>query len=111
MRQKLETASLFGGMLAAVAIESVLIWWLWYTVRFTADPGAFYLGDWLGPLLPQAWLVGVTAAMIHRLALLVYEREKAHIHRHHFLRLSYAFLALASVEGCMLWIPLGRMVR
>lgn len=111
MRTKLDTAFLFGPALAAVAIECVLVGWLWHTVRFTADPSVLYLGDWLGSLLPQAWLIGVAAAMIHRLGLLVHEREKAHIHRRHFARLLYSFLALASVEGCMLWIPLARVIR
>lgn len=111
MRRKLDTASLFGATLAAVAVECALIWWLWHTARFTAYPSALFLGDWLGPLLPQAWLIGVTAAMIHRCGLMAYEREKAHVHRRHFRRLAYSFLALASVEGCMLWIPLARVIR
>lgn len=111
MRTKLDRASPFGAALAAVGIECVLVGWLWHTVRFTADPNALYLGDWLDPLLPQAWLIGITAAMIHRLGLVVYEREKAHIHRRHFRRLVYSFIALASVEGCMLWVPLARVIR
>jgi hypothetical protein len=111
MRKKLDTVFLFGATLLAVAIECALLWWRWHTMRFTAGPGAFYTGDWLGPLLPEAWLIGVTAAMIHRMGLIVYEREKMHIHRGHFRRLAYSFIALASVEGCMLWIPLVRVIR
>lgn len=111
MRKKLDTASLFGATLLAVAIECALLWWLWHTVRFSAGPVGLYLGDWLGPLLPEVWLAGVTAAMIHRLLLVVYEREKTYIHRRHLRRLAYSFLALACIEGCMLWIPLARVIR
>jgi hypothetical protein len=82
MRKKLKAGSLFGSRLAAVAA-----------------------------LLPQTWLIGVTAAMIHRLGLLVYEWKRAHIHRRHFRRLGYSFLALASAEGSRLWMPLGRMAH
>lgn len=111
MHKKLDTTFLVGATIGAVAVECALIWWLWHTVLFTAAPDAFYVNDWLGPFLPEVWLIGVTAAMIHRLGLVLYERERAHIHRRHFRRLAYSLVALASIEGCMLWIPLARLVR
>jgi hypothetical protein len=111
MRSRLETSWASGALVLAFAIEAALVWWLWRSVRLEPNPLSFYFGDWLSPLLPALSLAGVTAAMIHRLGLLIAERARADEHWRRFRRLAYSFLALASAGGSALYFSFARFVR
>ena len=111
MRTRLETCLLSGAVVAPSVMEAALVWWLWRTTLLTFSPSAFYFGDWVSPFIPGLSLAGVTAAMIHRLGLLLAQREHSGEHWHRFRRLVYPFLALASAGAPALYISFARFVR
>ena len=104
MLQKLERFACFLAALLALVVEACLVYALRLYPRATAPVNSFpYGGEWMGPTLPQCWLVGALVALFYRLVHTIdANSENWWRGRFTFLRTWRWFLALASAHGCAL---------
>lgn len=113
MFRKLESLACFGAAGSALLIEGAFVYWIRVTpitppaARFPA-----YASAWIGPTLPQCWLLGGVVALFYYLCHTTQaDAGKAGEGRRTFLRIWYWFLALASAQGCALGLNYLAMVR
>jgi len=106
MLQKLERFGCFLAALLALVVEACLVYALRLYPRATAPVNSFpYGGEWMGPTLPQCWLMGALVALLYRLWHAWRVNEGLAVQRRGgFLRTWRWFLALASAHGCALWL-------
>ncbi len=113
MLRKLENFACFLAALLALIIEACFV----YCIRVhpwaggTAEP-SLSSGQWISPTLPQCWLLGALVALFYYLCCAVQpDPLKAVQSRRTFLRIWYWFLALASAQGCALYLNYFALVR
>ena len=101
MLQKLERFACFLAALLALVVEACLVYALRLYPRATAPVNSFpYGGEWMGPTLPQCWLVGALVVLLYYLLHTWRVNEGLAVQRRRaFLRTWRWFLALASVHG------------
>ena len=101
MLQKLERFVCFSAALLALVVEACLVYAVRLYPRATAPVNSLAYGsEWIGPTLPQCWLVGALVSLLYCLwhawrvngGLAVQRRRD-------FLRTWRWFLALASMHG------------
>ena len=106
MLRKLESLVCFAAALLALLIEGCFVYWM-QICPLTARTAALstYGSQWIGATLPQCWLFGAVVALFYYLCRAIQsEPPKALQHRRTFLRTWYWFLALASAQGCALYL-------
>ena len=106
MLQKLERLACFFAALLALLIEACFVYCLrmFPPASVAAKPFASS-GGWIGPTLPQCWLAGALVALFYYLIHASRRDQKMAAHgRRTFLRTWYWFLALASAQGCTLYL-------
>ncbi len=113
MLTKLENLACFVTALLALIIEACFV----YCIRVhplaggTAEP-SLYRAQWISPTLPQCWLLGALVVLFYYLWRVVQpDPQKAVQSRRTFLRIWYWFLALASAQGCALYLNYFALVR
>ena len=101
MLQKLEWFACFLAALLALVVEACLVYALRMYPRATAPVNSFmYGGEWMGPTLPQCWLVGALVALLYYMLHAWRVNEGLAVQRRRaFLRTWRWFLTLASVHG------------
>jgi hypothetical protein len=104
MLKKLERFTCFLAALLALVVEACLVYALRMHPRVTAPVNSIpYGGEWMGPTLPQCWLVGALVALLYYLLHAWRVNEGLALPRRRaFLRTWCWFLALASAHGCAL---------
>jgi hypothetical protein len=113
MLRKLESFACFLAALLALLIEGCFV----YCMRIcpsTARTAAFsaYGSQWISPTLPQCWLLGAVVALFYYLCRgMQSDPQRAVKGRRTFLRIWYWFLALASAQGCALYLNHFMLVR
>jgi hypothetical protein len=113
MLQKLESLACFLAALLALLVEGCFVYWMW-TSPLTPRTAGFsgYGGQWMSPTLPQCWLLGAVVALFYYLCRTTQsDPQKAVEGRRTFLRIWYWFLALASVQGCALYLNYFTLVH
>ena len=106
MLQKLERLACFFAALLALLIEACFVYCLCMlpAASVAAKPFASS-GGWIGPTLPQCWLAGALVALFYYLIRPSRRDQEMAAHgRRTFLRTWYWFLALASAQGCTLYL-------
>jgi hypothetical protein len=99
MLQKLERFGCFLAALLALVVEACLVYAL-RTYPRAAVNSFPYGGEWMGPTLPECWLVGALVALLYYLLHAWRVNEGLAVQRRlTFLRTWRWFLALASVHG------------
>ena len=113
MLGKLESLVYFAAALLALLIEGCFVYWMQIcplTAR-TATLSA-YGSQWIDATLPQCWLFGAVVALFYYICRAIQsEPPKALQHQRTFLRIWYWFLALASAQGCALYLNYFALVR
>lgn len=104
MLQKFERFACFLAALLALVVEACLVYAVRKYPRATLPVNSFmYGGEWIGPTLPQCWLMGALVALVYYLMYAWRANEGLAVQRRRaFLRTWRWFLALASVHGCAL---------
>lgn len=114
MLRKLESLTLFVAAVLAVGVESSFLYWIWlHPARAVEAQSSSYVGQWISPTLPQWAMIGALLGLFYYAILTVRppDREKALQNHRTFLRLWYWFLALASVQGCALYVSYSQVVH
>src|SRR5712691_9424562 len=113
MLRKLTNFACFLAALLALIIEACFV----YCIRVhpwaggTAEP-CLSSSQWLSPTLPQCWLLGALVALFYYLRRMVRSDPQRVVEsRRTFLRIWYWFLALASAQGCALYLNYFALVR
>lgn len=106
MLRKLESLACFLAALLALTVEACFVYYIRTlpssNAPATPSPSS---GEWISPTLPQYWMAGALVALFYHLILaLRADPRKASQGRRTFLRTWYWFLALASAQGCALYI-------
>jgi hypothetical protein len=113
MLQKLESLVCFLATVLALLIEGCFVYWM-QTCPLTPRTATFSTvgGQWISPTLPQCWLLGAVVAMFCYLCRGIQsDSQRAVEGRRTFLRIWYWFLALASAQGCALFLNHFMLVR
>ncbi len=113
MLRKLESLACFLAALLALTVEAYFVYYIRTLPSANAPAGSFPLtGDWIRPTLPQCWLLGALIALFYFLILAQRpDPEKASQARRAFLRTWYWLLALASAQGCALYVGHWALVQ
>lgn len=118
MLKKLETFTLLLAALLALAVEGAFVYWIRLDPRGPqgVEPSLLYVGDWISPTLPQYWLIGALLALFYYLTLVLRSRtelkpDNFFRQRQTFLRIWYWFLAVASAQGCALYLDYFTVLR
>ncbi len=106
MLQKLESLACLLAALLALTVEACFVYYIrtlpWGNVSSAQFPSSC---EWMSPTLPQCWTAGALVALFYYLVLSQRaDPEKASQARRTFLRTWYWFLALASAQGCALYV-------
>ena len=106
MLRKLENLACLLAALLALSVEACLVDYI-RTLPSANLPASLFpsTGKWISPTLPEFWLAGALAALY--CYLIPADPKKASQTRPTFLRAWYRFLALASAQGCVLYV--GRL--
>ena len=106
MLQKLERLACFLAALLALVIEACFVYCLRMLPPASAGVKPFASsGGWIGPTLPQCWLAGALVVLFYYLIHGWRRDQEIAAHgRRTFLRTWYWFLALASAQGCTLYL-------
>ena len=101
MLQKFERFACFLAALLALVVEACLVYAVRLYPRATPPVNSFmYGGEWMGPTLPQCWLVGALVVLLYYLLHASHINEGLALQRRRaFLRTWRWFLALASMHG------------
>ena len=113
MLRKLESLACFAAALLALVIEGCFVYWV-RICPLAARTAALsaYGSQWIGPTLPQCWLFGAVVALFYYLCRTMQsDPHKAVQGRRTFLRIWYWFLALASAQGCALYLNYFALVH
>ncbi len=114
MLRKLESLACILAALLALTLEACFVYYV-RTLPSANAPAASPLpltGDWISPTLPQCWLFGALIALFYFLILSQRtDPEKAAQARRAFLHTWYWFLALASAQGCALYVGHSALVQ
>ena len=104
MLRKLESLACFGAAFSALLIEGALVYWMqWRSITPGMAGLTLYATPWIGPALPQCWLLGGVVALFYYLSHARHpDAGKAAEGQRTFLRIWYWFIALASAQGCAL---------
>jgi hypothetical protein len=104
MLRKFENLACFGPTISALLIEGAFVYWMWVSPITTCGSRFLAYGNpWVGPTLPQCWLLGGVAALFYYLC---HARQSDAANavegRRAFLRIWCWFHDIASVQGCAL---------
>jgi hypothetical protein len=113
MLRKLESLACFGAAFSALAIEGAFVYWMRLSPIGPPTAGlTAYATPWIGPTLPQCWLLGGVVALFYYLCRATHpDAGKAADGRRTFLGIWYWFIALASAQGCALGLNYLQLVR
>jgi hypothetical protein len=109
MLRKLDSLACFLAALLALSVEARLVYYI-RTLPSPNLPASLFpsSGKWISTTLPECWLAGALAALYYYLIpALRADPGKASQVRRTFLHTWYRFLALASAQGCALYV--GRL--
>ncbi len=106
MLRKLESLACFLAALMALTVEACFVYYIrtlpWGNVSSAQFPSSW---EWMSPRLPQCWMAGALVALFYYLVSAQHaEPQRASQARRTFLRTWYWFLALASAQGCVLYV-------
>jgi len=113
MFRRLESFACFAAALLALVIEGCFVYWMHICrIAPVTISTATYSGQWIGPTLPHCWLLGAIVALFYYLCRARQaEAQEAVNVRHSFMRVWYWFLALASAQGCALYLSYYALVH